>query len=123
MDRRGPGSLTVSKALAARLGFTLVDTGAIYRCVALQAQRQGIAFDDDAGLARLLTGLEVSFRTEGDQNQVFLDGVPVSEAIERRPSPSSPARCRVGPVVRAGLLDLQRRLATEAGKGAILEGW
>ena len=50
----GAGKSTVSKVLARRLGFALVDTGAIYRCVALKARREGIAFDDDAKLGELL---------------------------------------------------------------------
>ena len=49
----GAGKSTASRALAARLGFAMVDTGAIYRAVALAATRRGIALDDDAGLAAL----------------------------------------------------------------------
>ncbi len=118
----GAGKSTVSKRLAARLGFTLVDTGAIYRCVALRAQRQGVAADDDAGLERLLESLEVRFETHGAENRVFLDGEVVSEAIRAPDISLLASRVSSRPVVRAGLLELQRRLALAAGQGAILEG-
>jgi cytidylate kinase len=118
----GAGKSTVAKALAARLGFTLVDTGAIYRCVALKARRQGLRLDDDAGLAALIDGLEVSFALHGERNLVLLDGEDVSEAI-RTPENSMAASQVAGrAVVRARLLELQRRLARAAERGAVLEG-
>ncbi len=118
----GAGKSTVSRILSVRLGFTLVDTGAIYRCVALKAQRAQVALDDDAALETLLKSLEVRFAMDDEKNHVFLSGEDVSEAI-RTPEISLAASQVSGrPVVRAGLLELQRRLALAAGKGAILEG-
>jgi cytidylate kinase len=118
----GAGKSSVSKILALRLGFTLVDTGAIYRCVALSARRAGIKFDDVAGLQDVLGSLEVTFRMVEDKNHVFLKGEDVSEAI--RTPENSLAASQVGaqPTVRAALLGLQRKLALSAEKGAILEG-
>ncbi len=118
----GAGKSTVSKILARRLGFTLVDTGAIYRCVALTAKRRGLAFDDDAALEALLPELKIDFRVTGEENRVYLDGEDVSAAI-RDPEISMGASQVSGrPVVREGLLGLQRRLALEAKLGAVLEG-
>ncbi|QDE90865.1 cytidylate kinase [Myxococcus xanthus] len=118
----GAGKSSVSKLLARRLGFSLVDTGAIYRCVAVMAQREGIAFDDDAGLGALLGRVHIHFQVVGEENHVFLGGQDVSGEI-RTPDISMAASQVSGrPVVRAGLLQLQRRLALEAEKGAILEG-
>jgi cytidylate kinase len=118
----GAGKSTVSKILARRLGFSLVDTGAIYRCVALSARREGIALDDDAALEALLGRIHVSFRVMGEDNHVFLGGEDVSAEI-RLPEVSMGASAVSGrPVVRAGLLEVQRRLALEAETGAILEG-
>jgi CMP/dCMP kinase len=118
----GAGKSSVSKLLARRLGFSLVDTGAIYRCVALKARREGIAFDDDAALGELLGRVHVHFKVVGEENRVFLDGEDVSAAI-RTPESSMGASAVSGrPVVRAGLLALQRRLALESEAGAILEG-
>lgn len=118
----GAGKSTVSKILARRLDFTLVDTGAIYRCVALKARRQGLALDDDAKLERLLDGLTVSFRVEEDVNHVFLEGEDVSEAIRTPENSLAASQVSSRPVVRARLLDLQRKLALAATHGAILEG-
>lgn len=118
----GAGKSSVSKILALRLRFTLVDTGAIYRCVALKARRGGVAFDDLAGLKQLLDEVRVSFEMTEEKNHVFLDGEDVSEAI--RTSEISLAASQVSgqPVVRSALLGLQRRLALAAEHGAILEG-
>lgn len=118
----GAGKSTVSKILALRLGFTLVDTGAIYRCVALKARRAGVALNDDAGLKRLLDGLEVRFKMDEDVNRVFLDGEDVSSAIRLPENSLAASQVSSRPVVRDGLLELQRRLALAAEKGAILEG-
>ncbi|MET0403726.1 MAG: (d)CMP kinase [Cystobacter sp.] len=118
----GAGKSTVSKVLARRLGFTLVDTGAIYRSVALKARREGIAFDDDARLGELLSRVHVSFEVEGEDNHVFLDGEDVSQEIRTPENSMAASQVSSRPVVRDGLLSLQRRLALEAPKGAILEG-
>lgn len=118
----GAGKSTVSKVLARRLGFALVDTGAIYRSVALKARREGLAFDDDEKLGELLSRVHVSFQVVGEDNHVFLDGEDVSGEIRTPENSMAASRVSSRPVVRAGLLSLQRRLALEAPKGAILEG-
>ncbi|MFL5352497.1 (d)CMP kinase [Archangium sp.] len=118
----GAGKSTVSKVLARRLGFALVDTGAIYRCVALKVRREAIAFDDDVKLDELLGRVHVSFQVEGEDNHVFLDGEDVSGEIRTPENSMAASQVSSRPVVRAGLLSLQRRLALETPKGAILEG-
>ncbi len=118
----GAGKSTVSKLLARRLGFALVDTGAIYRCVALMARREGIASDDDARLGELLGRIHIHFQVVGEENHVFLDGQDVSSEIRAPEISMGASQVSSRPVVRAGLLALQRRLALEAEKGAILEG-
>lgn len=118
----GAGKSTVSKLLARRLGFSLVDTGAIYRCVALMATQERIPYDDDARLGALLERVHIHFQVVGEENRVFLGGQDVSGDI-RSPEISMAASQVSGrPVVRAGLLQLQRRLALESTKGSILEG-
>jgi cytidylate kinase len=124
----GSGKSTASRRLAARLGFALVDTGAIYRAVALAASRAGIPYDDDTRLAALLPALQIRLAPPpaGDPaagQRVLLGSEDVSRAI-RTPSMSLGASAvSARRVVRAGLLDLQRRLATAPGSaGAVLEG-
>lgn len=118
----GAGKSSVSKLLARRMGFALVDTGAIYRCVALMARREGIAFDDDARLGELLGRVHIHFQVVGEENRVFLGGQDVSGDIRAPENSMAASQVSSRPVVRTGLLQLQRRLALESGKGAILEG-
>jgi cytidylate kinase len=124
----GAGKSTTSRRLATRLGFAMVDTGAIYRTVALAASRAGIAFDDDERLGVLLPALRIRFEPpppggEGGSQRVFLGEEDVSQAIRTPPMSLGASAVSARPVVRAGLLDLQRRLATAPGiRGAVLEG-
>jgi len=124
----GAGKSTTCRRLAARLGFALVDTGAIYRTVALAASRAGIAFDDDARLEGLLPSVRIRFDpppagAEERGQRVYLGDEDVSEVIRTPPVSLGASAVSARPVVRAGLLDLQRRLACAAGnRGAVLEG-
>jgi len=118
----GAGKSTVSRILARRLGFALVDTGAIYRCVALQAAREGIPLDDDLRLGRLLERIHIGFRMVEGENHAILEGKDVSAEIRTPEVSMGASAVSSRPVVRQGLLDLQRRLALEAPAGAILEG-
>jgi len=118
----GAGKSTVSKLLARRLGLTFVDTGALYRAVALSARRHGIATEDDAALRALLARIRISFQVLGEENRVFLDGEDVSAEIRAPPISLLASAVSARPVVREGLLGLQRRLALEAPVGAVLEG-
>ncbi len=116
----GAGKSTVSKAVAAVLGLTLVDTGAIYRSVAYTAKKLGVAWDDEVGLAKIVTELQIDFRIQDGQNHVFLQGQDVSQAIRTPEVSEGASRVSSVGVVRDGLLGLQRTLA--GAQGAVLEG-
>ena len=118
----GAGKSTVSKLLARRLGLSFVDSGALYRTVALSALRQGIVTDDDAALAALVGRIRISFKATADENRVYLEGEDVSAEIRTPEISLLASAVSARPVVRAGLLGLQRRLALEAPVGAVLEG-
>lgn len=124
----GAGKSTAARRLAARLGFAMVDTGAIYRCVALAAARAGIPYDDDRRLATLLPELRIRFEAPPPWNpaagqKVLLDEEDVSFAIRTPPMSLGASAVSARPVVRSSLLDLQRRLATApVNRGAVLEG-
>lgn len=118
----GAGKSSVAKAVAEKLGLALVDTGAIYRCVALASRRAEIAWDDDEGLARLLPWLDIGFRFEEGKNRVLMRGEDVTEAIRAPEISQGASAVSARPVVRAGLLELQRKLARAAAGGAVLEG-
>jgi cytidylate kinase len=116
----GAGKSTVAKLLARRLGYRLLDTGAIYRAVALTAQRKGVAWTDAAACATVATGLDISFDFVGDKNHVFLAGEDVSAAIRTPEVSQGASQVSAHPPVRAALLELQRRLG--AGGGVVVEG-
>jgi CMP/dCMP kinase len=77
----GAGKSTVAKLLARRLGYRLLDTGAIYRAVALVAQRRGVPWNDAEGCAAIARDLDISYQLVGDKNHVFLGEEDVSAAI------------------------------------------
>jgi CMP/dCMP kinase len=118
----GAGKSTVSRLLARRLGLSFVDTGALYRAVALSARREGIATSDDAALSALLGRIRISFQAVGEENRIYLDGEDVSGEIRTPEISLLASAVSARPVVRQGLLGLQRRLALEAPVGAVLEG-
>src|SRR3954469_25180391 len=77
----GAGKSTAARLLAERLGYELLDTGAIYRTLALLADREGISWEDGPAGARLADGLEISFLLKGGRNHVLLRGDDISSDI------------------------------------------
>jgi cytidylate kinase len=121
----GAGKSTVARKLADKLGFTLVDTGALYRAVALAAQREGVAWDDEAKVVAVARRMEASrsLRLVPDADRgvrVMLDGQDVSDGIRTVDMGMGASRVSAIGAVRAALLDLQRQ-AGESG-GVVLEG-
>ncbi|MDB4952920.1 MAG: cytidylate kinase [Myxococcales bacterium] len=116
----GAGKSTVAKQLARKLGYRLLDTGAIYRAVALTAQRLGIAWTDSPKCGQLAVDLDIRFEFIGDKNHVFLAGEDVTAAIRTPEISQGASQVSALPEVRAGLLELQRRLG--AGGGVVVEG-
>jgi cytidylate kinase len=113
----GAGKSTVARRLAQRLGFFLLDTGAIYRAVALTAARAGVADADAQQLERIAQGLPIRFDAEG---RVWLGDEDVSAAIRTPAISQAASTVSAHPEVRAALLDLQRRLA--ASGRCVVEG-
>jgi cytidylate kinase len=111
----GAGKSSVSKLLTRALGYRLLDTGALYRSVALLAKRAQVAWDDAPGLAAIAAGLEVSFSLQGDTNHITVNGEDVTEAIREPDISQGASKVSALPPVREALLDLQRRLGAEGG--------
>ncbi len=108
----GAGKSTLARQAAKELGFLYVDTGAIYRTVALKALRAGVA--DPAQVIPLLEGLEIRMdHGENGEQRMYLAGEDVSQAIREHRVSGMTSRISALPQVRAFLLDLQRRLAKE----------
>lgn len=108
----GAGKSTIAKMCAAELGFIYVDTGAIYRTVALAVLRAGLDSKDSAGVEALLPGLDIGISHDGDGGQLMLlNGEDVSREI-RLPQVSIYASdTSAMPPVRAFLLEMQRGFA------------
>ena len=116
----GAGKSTISKILAAQQNFTYIDTGAMYRCVALQAKKQNIAVDDDFRLARLCQDIDIHFQWENSVNRVFCNGEEVTENIRTPEMDMLSSAVSAVPAVREALVAMQRKMG-ESGP-VILEG-
>jgi CMP/dCMP kinase len=111
----GAGKSTVSKRLTALLGYRLLDTGALYRSVALGARRAGVSYDDPAGLAAIASRLDINFQLDGMTNRVYLAGEDVTAAIRTPEMSEGSSIVSAVPEVRSALLALQRQLAGQGG--------
>jgi cytidylate kinase len=116
----GAGKSTVTRALTRALGYQLLDTGALYRSVALAARRRQVDWGDEDGLAAVARSLSVRFSLDGDINRVFVDGDEVTEAIRTPEISEGASVVSALPGVRDALLDLQRSIGR--GGGVVAEG-
>jgi cytidylate kinase len=112
----GSGKGTVSRAAAKALGWALLDSGALYRLVALAGRRSGIDLSDAAGLAQRAQQLDIRFgSTAAGGEIVWLDGQDVTHDIRTESAGSDASRVAVLPAVRTALLERQRRFAVAPG--------
>jgi CMP/dCMP kinase len=110
----GAGKSTVARGLSNLLGYTFLDTGALYRAVALTAKETQVPWTDGAALGELARSLTIVFAKDGEGSRVLANGRDVTEAIRTPEISEGASRVSALPAVRAGLLDLQRRVATTA---------
>jgi CMP/dCMP kinase len=121
----GAGKSTVTRRVAQRLGYRVLDTGALYRSVALAAKRAGTSFDDDRGVSAIARDLSahnaVDFvADEAGGQKVWLRGEDVTLAIRTQETSDGASRVSALPGVRAALLDLQRAIGRNGG--VVVEG-
>ena len=107
----GAGKSTIAKAVAAKLGFIYIDTGAMYRAVGLGVVRRGIDTTDVEGVASILDELKRTLRHTELGQLIFLNGEDVSEAIRMPEISVAASNVAVIPAVRLKLVELQRELA------------
>ncbi|WP_455385358.1 (d)CMP kinase [Acidihalobacter prosperus] len=104
----GSGKGTVSRLLAEKLGWHLLDSGALYRLVALAAQRRSVALEDVEGLAGLAVDLDTEFPVIDGVSRVYLEGDDVTLAIRAEECGAAASRVAALPAVREALLERQR---------------
>ncbi|MGI6105101.1 MAG: (d)CMP kinase [Raoultibacter sp.] len=111
----GAGKSTVTKAVAKKLGFSCLDTGAMYRAIAWQAVNDKINLEDNEKLGLLALAKQIEFtHVEGDPapKQVFIDGNDVTLAIRTKEIDQAVSPVSAAPAVREALVEQQRRIGT-----------
>lgn len=116
----GVGKSTTSRLVAREMGLPHIDTGAMYRAIALKAHDAGVSPSDEASLERLASEARISFQRIGDSNRVILDGRDVSEEIRTPEISMLASTVSAVPAVRRVLVRLQREMGQV--EGGVLEG-
>ena len=116
----GAGKTTVSRILAGRLGYKYIDTGALYRGVALEAISAGLNPDDDTGLKNVLSSLKMKFVYGEKGLRLISNDTDITDKIRTSEISMFASAASARPVVRNFLLELQRELGRE--KGVVFEG-
>ena len=116
----GAGKSTIAARLARKLGYVNLESGAMYRALALKAIRNDISFDDEPALLALAQRSKVRLEPTREGNRVFLDGMDVSQRIREQDVTNAASRVSIHPSVRQWMVERQRELGT--GGGVIMEG-
>jgi CMP/dCMP kinase len=116
----GVGKTSTSKELARKLGVPHIDTGAMYRAIALKAIREEVAFDDSDRLATLASASNIEFLPSPDRPRTMLDGEDVTSTIREPEISMAASRISAVPALRRILVELQQQLGRRSG--GVLEG-
>ncbi len=116
----GAGKSTIAKAVAKKLGFIYVDTGAMYRAMALYFLQNGIAAEDEEKICSVLDDVKIGIEYEGGIQQVYLNGENVNDKIRTEEVSHMASASSVYPKVRIKLVELQRAIAE--GADVIMDG-
>ena len=116
----GAGKSTIAKAVSRELGWIYVDTGAMFRAMALYCFRQGVSADDSGQVAKAAGETEIAIRFEEGQQKVFLNGADVTGELRTEAVGNMASAISVYPAVRDRLLKLQRDIA--AAQPVVMDG-
>ncbi|MDQ0152913.1 cytidylate kinase [Moryella indoligenes] len=116
----GAGKSTIAKAVSRELNWIYVDTGAMFRAIALFLTERGTDTDSEEAVAAALDGVDIALRHENGEQRIFLNGRDVSAEIREEAVGNMASRVSVYPAVRNKLLFLQRQLA--AAQPVVMDG-
>ena len=116
----GAGKSTLAAHLARRFGFLNLETGAMYRALALKAIDNDLGFDEESILVELASNTKISLQPQLEGNRVFLDGVDVSRRVREADVTAAASKVSIHPKLRAWMVDQQRLLG--AAGGVVMEG-
>jgi cytidylate kinase len=116
----GAGKSTMAAHLARRFGFLNLETGAMYRALALKAIENDVGFEDEAALLRLAAKTRIALQPQVEGNVVVLDGVDVSRRVREGDVTSAASQVSVHPQLRVWMVEQQRLLG--AAGGVVMEG-
>ena len=117
----GTGKGTIAKLISKELGLVNIDTGAMYRCVTLQAIRKGITnIEEKQKIIQIAKDIDIEMKNENEQQQIYLNGENVSKEIRNKEVSAFVSPVSSIPEVRELMVDLQRKMAQNAD--VIMEG-
>ena len=116
----GSGKGTVTKRIEKELGFLNLDTGATYRCVALQVLRENVKLDDEEKIIKIANDIDIKIDNTGDKDIILLNGEDVSKEIRTKEVTEIVSQISSIIPVRERMVEVQRNLAK--GKNVIVEG-
>lgn len=116
----GSGKSTLAARLARKYGYVNIETGAMYRALALKAMENRVPFDDASALAQLARKSTINLQPSSEGNRVLLDGVDVTERVRRQDVTEAASQVSVHPPVRGWMVERQREMG--AGGGIVMEG-
>jgi len=116
----GSGKSTIAARLAKKLGYVNLESGAMYRALALKAMERQISLDDGKALRQLANSAQIQLEPRGEGNRVLLDGCDVSQRIRDADVTAAASRVSIHPQVREVMVKRQRALGL--GGGVVMEG-
>jgi cytidylate kinase len=111
----GSGKGTISRAVSQRLGWHLLDSGAIYRAVGFVASMEGLDLSDAEAVTRCAQATKIAFRDRGDETRVIVNGLDASDELRTETCGAAASAIAAIPSVRAALLEQQRRFRRAPG--------
>mgnify|MGYP004646854639 CR=1 FL=1 len=116
----GSGKGTVTKKIEEKMGFLNLDTGATYRCVALQVLKENVKLEDEEKMIKIANEIDIKIDNNGEKDIILLNGEDVSKEIRTKEVTAIVSQVSTIIPVREKMVDVQRKLAV--GKNVIVEG-